>query len=148
MQNQKLNFIFQTVFVFSLFCVLALAVRPSVRPDFTTTETPSIQEDENSVDENTVAPTYNISCKKSSNINGAFNFEDCKIVMTSGTANDTSLSRTEQRMGGISIHGISPSDRGDAHEITQTGVINISPFGRIFSIYPGITNVNDTMPKK
>lgn len=111
-----------------------LAVRPSALPDLTTTEKPSSEVDENIFDENSV--TFNISCKKSSTINGAFNFEDCKIVMTSGTSNATSLNRTEQRMGGISIHGISQSGGRDAHEITQTAVINISPFGRIFSIYP------------
>lgn len=127
-----------------------MGARPSTRPYVaSTTEKPESKEIDNENEDTVETQSYNIMCKKSSTNNGAYNFEECKIVMISGESNDTTVQKPEQRMGGITIHGISPIDRGEARDISQTGVINISPFGRIYFIYPGVTSVmNDTLPKK
>lgn len=46
-----------------------------------------------------------------------------------------------QHVESIVVHGISPSGNAETREIKQSGVINISPFGRVLSIVPSNSTV-------
>lgn len=129
------NFVLQTINILIVGC-LGLTIssaRVGIKPTTSTAVAPeTTTPTEASNEEESAAPLYNIDCQRSSNVNGAFNFKDCRIVKIRG---DDSLQAVKpyQHVGNISFDGVSPDENGQAKDITQNGTLNIAPFGTIYS---------------
>lgn len=101
------------------------------RPDHGATPTGA----STSIEEELPGSIYNIECKRSSNINGAFSFRECKLTLIKGpeiVANPSG----GQHVGGIVFDGVRPIDGGEARDINQSGTLNVAPFGSIYSNAP------------